>query len=150
MSKTKRQEGSRVPDDEFKFIVHDSNILAGILRTYVSEFAGMEIKDIKKCMDLKGGGRVLDRNSERPTGSDPIRMDSVFEVKVPGTGGTMELIVNIEGQSDLGSKNYMENRMEYYLSQLIYGQKGTYFSGQNYQDMRKVYSIWFMLDPKKD
>ncbi len=66
MSKTKRQEGSRVPDDEFKYIVHDSNILAGILRTYVSEFAGMEIRDIKKCMDLKGGGRVLDRNSERP------------------------------------------------------------------------------------
>ena len=149
-SDTEYRRNNRTPDDEFKYIIHDSNILAGILRTYVSEFVGMEIRDIKKCMDLKGGGRVLDRNSERPTGSDPIRMDSVFEVKVPGSGGSVELIINLEGQNNPGSRGFMGNRMEYYLSQLIYSQKGVYFSGQNYQDMRKVYSIWFMLDPKKD
>ena len=141
---------NKVLDEEFKAMVCDPNILSMILRCYVDEFAGMDVESIKACLDLdKGGSVVRSRNTERPTGMAPIHMDTVFEVRAPD-GGSMDLIINLEGQNRRNPGYPIENRMQYYLSELIFSQKGIYFENENYQDMRKAYSIWFMMNPKEE
>ena len=138
-----------VTDSEFKNIVRNANILAAILGRYIDDFRDMAPQDIRKYLDVgKRATYVRERNTERRTPMDPLHMDAVFDVKVPnGNDDNVRIIVNIEGQNRISTHYPMENRIQYYVSELICSQKGTYFDGQSYGDINRVYSIWFMMDP---
>ena len=76
----------------------------------------------------------------------PVVMDTVFDVKVPGTDDTISVIIDIEGQNE-NTKYPIEKRAEYYMARLVSSQKGSDFAGTDYGDIRKTYSIWCMMDP---
>lgn len=56
------------------------------------------------------------------------------------------VIVNIESQKDDKKPYPMEKRAVYYASRLISAQKEVIFRGQDYQKIRKVYSIWIQIN----
>ena len=56
------------------------------------------------------------------------------------------VIVNIESQKDDKKPYLMEKRAVYYASRLISAQKEVIFRGQDYQKIRKVYSIWIRIN----
>ena len=140
-----------IDDSSFKDIVRNANILAAIIGRYVDDFHGMSPKEIRKCLDVgKNATYVKEMNTERATPRDPLHMDAVFDVKNPhGKNDSVRIIVNVEGQNNVSNRYPMENRIQYYVSELIYMQKGTYFENDDYGSISKVYSIWFMMDPLK-
>ena len=139
-----------IDDSSFKDIVRNANILAAIIGRYVDDFRGMSPKEIRKCLDVgKNATYVREMNTERVTPRDPLHMDAVFDVKNPNGDDNVRIIVNVEGQNNISTKYPMENRIQYYVSELIYMQKGTYFSNDDYGSISKVYSIWFMMEPLK-
>ena len=139
-----------IDDSSFKDIIRNANILSAIIGRYVDDFQGMSAKEIRKCLDVgKNATYVKEMNTERATPRDPLHMDAVFDVKNPNGDDNVRIIVNVEGQNNISTKYPMENRIQYYVSELIYMQKGTYFSNDDYGSISKVYSIWFMMDPLK-
>ena len=139
-----------IDDSSFKDIVRNANILSAIIGRYVDDFQGMSATEIRKCLDVgKNATYVKEMNTERVTPRDPLHMDAVFDVKNPNGDDNVRIIVNVEGQNNISTKYPMENRIQYYVSELIYMQKGTYFSNNDYGSISKVYSIWFMMEPLK-
>lgn len=65
----------------------------------------------------------------------------------------LEIIINIEAQksTDHNALGYhLENRIVFYLARLISSQKETQFHHSEYDDIKKVYSIWICMDAEKD
>ena len=140
-----------IDDSSFKDIVRNANILSAIIGRYVDDFQGMSTKEIRKCLDVrKNATYVRERNTERATPRDPLHMDAVFDVRAPkGADDSVRIIVNVEGQNNISTRYPMENRIQYYVSELVFSQKGTYFDNDDYGNISKVYSIWFMMEPLK-
>lgn len=126
--------------------------MAWILRLCIDEFKGSGIEEIRRCLGVKPSSTYVRGRETETISSDhgPIVMDNVFDVKVPGTDGTISMILDIEGQNDNGKRYPIGKRAEYYVSSLVSSQKGAQFTGINYGDIRKVYSIWCMMDPYAD
>lgn len=62
----------------------------------------------------------------------------------------VKLIINVEGQNDFYPGYDIVTRGIFYTAQLISSQLETEFTGSNYGDIKKVYSIWICLNsPKK-
>ncbi len=65
----------------------------------------------------------------------------------------LEIIINIEAQrtSDFKKLGYhLENRIVFYLARLISSQKGINFVKSEYDNIKKVYSIWICMDAADD
>ncbi len=71
-----------------------------------------------------------------------VRYDIRFPVRVPGNQERMEIIVNIEIQNDDMPGYPIPKRGIYYGSRLISAQRGTIFTDQEYEKIKKVVSIW--------
>ena len=138
-------------DSAFKEVMSLADILSNTLEPLVTELKGMEPEEIRKCLPLeKDGDRIVKLEQEIPTpDGNAIRLDVLFELKTPGNK-PIRIEVNLEGQSKRRQSYPLLNRAIYYNASLIHDQKGKYFQGDHYEKMNKVYSIWFILSPRKD
>ena len=146
------KESKRILDQEFKRAIHRPTILAWMLHLCIDEFKDASIKEIRRCLGVKPNGTyVKGRETEMISPEHgPVKMDNVFDVKVPGTNDTVSIILDVEGQNDNGNGYPIGKRAEYYISRLVSAQKGSEFTGTDYGKIRKTYSIWCMLDPYAD
>ncbi len=149
--KTKQNRHSLL-DREFKAIIHNGDILSMLLRYNLEEFNDKDFSTIKNCLDIgEDNVTVIGRETEY---SDPedgsIVTDSVFNVKIPDSNNRIEVIVNVEGQNDPFPGYPLRKRAEYYLGRIVSAQKGKEFSGSDYGNLRKVYSIWYILNPRAE
>ena len=82
-----------------------------------------------------------------------IEGTSTFDIRffalAPKSGGSIRIIVNIEAQNKFDPGYPLVRRALYYCSRLIASQNGVEFTGRNFQDIKKVYSIWVCMDPPK-
>ena len=138
-------------DSAFKEIMSDSSILSNMLEPLIDEFNGKDVEYIRQCLPIEEGNRkIVKLDTEFGiNGQPPVRLDNVFEVKIPG-GEVMTIIIDLEGQTNNRPGYSIENRALYYASCLIQSQKGRYFDSDHYEKMRKVMSIWVMMDPVKE
>ena len=138
-------------DSAFKEIMSDSSILSNVLEPLIDEFHGKDVEYIRQCLPIEEGNRkIVKLDTEFGiNGQPPVRLDNVFEVKIPG-GEVMAIIIDLEGQTNNRPGYSIENRALYYASCLIESQKGRYFDSDHYERMRKVMSIWVMMDPVKE
>ena len=136
-------------DLDFKTIVHKPTILSWILHECVDEFKDSSIDEIKTGLVLANDGKqVIGRDTELfLQGVGKVRLDSVFDIGVPGTDEKVSVIIGIEGQNDIPSDYPVSKRAEYYLAMMVASQKGRDFSNQHYEKIRKTYTIWCMMDP---
>ncbi len=70
-----------------------------------------------------------------------------FLARAPVSGELIRIIIDLEAQADFYPGYPLPKRGIYYCCRLISAQKGTEFTNSNYQDIKKVYSIFIALKP---
>ena len=151
-------------DANVKYLLADKQILAYILKYTIIEFQDMEVNEIISCIgdDLAVGtksvdvgepnyGRVQDSNTEdNVPGEGKIFYDIRFSAYLKEE---MKFLINVEAQksTDPAKLGYhLENRIQFYLSRMISAQKLTEFFNSDYDNLKKVRSIWICMDSSED
>lgn len=142
-----------------RFLARKS-ILAHILKHTVTEFANCSLSDIEKkyiegdpllSINTVPLDDTLDIKGKHTESNSPleglITFDIIFDVLAPTTGEPIKLIINIEPQKTTTSIDYkLMKRAVYYVARLISSQKEKEFHGDDYNGLKKVYSIWITMD----
>ena len=142
-----------------RFLARKS-ILAHILKHTVSEFADCPLLDIeRKYIEGEPTATIntvplddtLDIKGKHTESNSPLEglvtFDIIFDAIAPSTGEPIKLIINIEPQKTTTSIDYkLMKRAVYYVARLISSQKEKEFHGDDYNSLKKVYSIWITMD----
>ena len=150
-------------DEKAKRLLGNKMILAHILVKTVDEFLGMNPKEVASYIEgepfisavpvepgltnvakEKDGQRIVGLNTENSEINEGvIRFDIIFYVRMKN--GISQVIVNIEAQKGEHTGYHILNRAVFYVSRLISSQKERDFVKMNYDDIRRVYSIWVCM-----
>ena len=146
-----------------KRILSRKVILAWILKCTVPEFADCSLEDIAgkyiegdptadintipidDTLYIKGS-----QNESNSPNEKVVTFDIIFEAIAPDTGKPIQLIINVEPQKAANPGYPIIKRALYYTSRLISSQKEKYFVGDDYAKIRKVYSIWVIMDATQE
>ena len=146
-----------------KRILSRKVILARILKYTVPEFADCSLEDIAgkyiegdptadintipldDTLYIKGS-----QNESNSPNEKVVTFDIIFEAIAPDTGKPIQLIINVEPQKAANPGYPIIKRALYYTSRLISSQKEKYFVGDDYAKIRKVYSIWVIMDATQE
>lgn len=151
-------------DESAKRLLGQKSILAHILVKTVDEFAGMDPKEVVSYIEgepfintvpietgltntvIKNNeSRVVGLNSENPELHEGmIRFDIIFYVRM--RDGLSQIIINVEAQKDEPNGYDILNCAIFYVSRMISSQKERDFSNSNYNDIKRVYSIWVCMN----
>lgn len=151
-------------DDSAKRLLGQKIILAHILIKTVDEFKGMKPKEVVSFIEgdpyisvvpvepgltnksyEKEGQRIVGFNSENVEINEGLaRFDIVFYVRM--SDGLSQIIINLELQKDEPSEYTILNRTVFYVCRLISSQKERDFKNTNYNDIKRVYSIWVCMN----
>ena len=162
-------------DDKAKRLLGNKIILAHILVKTVDEFRGMNPKDVVSYIEgepfisvvpvepgltniekipsndsklskdsSENGQRIVGMNTENAEINEGlVRFDIIFYVRMKD--GISQVIVNVEAQKDEPSGYHILNRAVFYVSRLVSSQKERDFVKTNYNDIRRVFSIWVCM-----
>ena len=149
-------------DEKAKNLLGHKIILAHILVKTIDEFKGMNPKDVVQYIEgepyistvpvdagstnvEKDGEKVIGLNTENSELHEGLaRFDIIFYVRMKD--GLSQVIVNIEAQKAEPSAYDIINRAVFYVSRMISSQKGREFVNSNYNDIKRVYSIWICMN----
>ena len=139
----------RNKDNVFKGIIRKADVLAAFLHTYVDEFRDCSKDTILNCIPKEINDEYAqERNVFPDSGKEnEMEMDTLFRVKLPDSDESIAVYVNVEGQNKYYLPYQIERRAEAYISELIASQKGREYTNQNYDGIKKVYSIWLIFNP---
>ena len=102
----------------------------------------MPLDDI---FDIRGVNTELSSPNEKS-----VKLDIIFDAIAPSTGEPIQIIINVEPQKTDYVDYYVIKRAIYYAARLISSQKEKIFIGDDYNKIRKVYTIWVVMDVHKD
>ena len=151
-------------DEKAKRLLGNKIILAHILVKTVDEFKGMNPKNVVSYIEgepfisvvpvepgltnaeqEKDGQRIVGLNTENAEINEGlIRFDIIFYVRMKD--GISQVIVNLEAQKDEPTGYHILNRAVFYVSRLVSSQKERDFVGINYNDIKRVFSIWVCMN----
>ena len=151
-------------DERAKRLLGQKIILAHILVKTVAEFKGMNPKNVVNYIEgepmigivpvepgltnrerTESGTRVVGFNTENAEINEGlVRFDIVFYVRM--RGGLSQIIVNVEAQKNAPETYSILNRAIFYVCRLVSSQKERDFIHMNYDDIKRVYSIWICMD----
>lgn len=151
-------------DEKAKRLLGNKIILAHILVKTVDEFQGMNPEDVVSCIEgepfisvvpvepgltniekEKNGQRIVGLNTENEEINEGlIRFDIIFYVRMKD--GISQVIVNLEAQKDEPTSYHILNRAVFYVSRLVSSQKERDFVKTNYNDIKRVFSIWVCMN----
>lgn len=151
-------------DEKAKRLLGNKIILSHILVKTVDEFRGMNPKDVVSYIEgdpfisvvpvepgltnvvkEKDGQRIVGMNTENAEVNEGlVRFDIVFYVRM--RDGLSQIIVNIEAQKGTPAEYYILNRAIFYVSRLVSSQKERDFENTNYDDIKRVFSIWICMN----
>ncbi|MDD7281042.1 MAG: hypothetical protein PUH10_03505 [Erysipelotrichaceae bacterium] len=129
-----------------KKINANKNVIAIYAKNLLDEFKDYDKETIKKCIESieVDSNMIVGYNTEINL-KGKIILDLLVGIRDPKTNDLIYL--NIEMQATEKKLDYpIEKRGEYYGSNLIVNQKDINFKNDHYEDIKKVYSIWIILD----
>ncbi len=145
-------------DAEVKKILSDKTVLSWILKYTVAEFDGYPVEDIRECIEGEpevGTQRVYPGHTpeaitglateDKVPGEGVVTYDVRFYVITPSEE-CIKLIVNVEGQKKFHTGYDLVTRSIFYCARMLSAQLDTEFTGENYDDIKKVYSIWICME----
>ena len=148
-------------DAEIKKLLSDKTVLAWILKYSVEEFQEYTIETIRDCIEGEpevGTRKVFPGhtpeaiqglpNEDKVPGEGWITYDVRFHVLTPEKV-PIKLIINVEGQKNYYPGYDLATRAIFYCARLLSSQLDTEFTPKNYDDIKKVYSIWICIDVPK-
>lgn len=155
-----QSEPKKIKHDQIaKSLLKLRTVLAWILKSTTDEFKRMDLSEVEKWVFNPAIGSDTSDNEVPPqipmagTESSSLNdgsryFDVKFYTKDPKKPeDSISLIINIEAQTKFKAEDYIHKRAEYYLSRLISGQNNTIFANDNFEKIKKVYSIWICTDP---
>ncbi len=119
-------------DEKAKRLLGNKMILAHILVKTVDEFLGM---DPKEAISYIEGDPFI----------SAVPLEPGLTNAAKEKDGISQVIVNIEAQKGEPAGYRILNRVVFYVSRLISSQKERDFVKMNYDDIRRVYSIWVCM-----
>ena len=151
-------------DAEAKKILANKTILAWILKYVVQEFKNLSIKEIEDSIEgtpeiskvpVYPGRKpeaVIGMNTEDKIPNEGVvTYDIRFYAHAPSAECNIrqkiKLILNVEAQKSYYPGYDLVTRGVFYAARMISSQLDTEFTGKNYDDIKKVYSIWICMDP---
>ena len=150
-----------------KKLLSEKIILAWILKSCVEEFKDCSIQWIMTegiVDDIEVSTNAVNMDEEDITepelsGSNTednsikegkVFYDIKFNAKAPNADDYIYLIINLEAQNDERLTYPILKRAVYYVSRMISSQKNTIFYKSDYKKIRKVYSIWVIMNTDKE
>ncbi len=155
-------------DKSIKKVLANKPILARILKFTVHELSTLSLQQIESCID--GNSVMIGQTFVEPGLSNPkiinkqleddisregrIVYDLRFEVNLLD-GEKTKIIINIEAQRKSNPGYSIINRGIFYIARLLSAQLNTEFTNNGsdsaqYDNMKKVYSIWICMDCPED
>ena len=151
-------------DDKAKRLLGNKIILAHILVKTVDEFKGMNPKEVVSYIEgepligvvpvepgltnagkEENGQRIVGMNTENAEINEGlVRFDIILYVRMKD--GISQVIVNLEAQKDEPTSYHILNRAVFYVSRLVSSQKERDFVKTNYNDIKRVFSIWVCMN----
>lgn len=146
-------------DDMAKQILSNRLLLAYILVYAVSEFEGMKPEEVVDLIEDVRVSKVPvnpgETNNPNITGDNtesviPFEGKATFDVRchawAPGKAELVKIIIDLEAQGVFDPGYDLVTRGEFYDARLISSQKGTEFKEDEYDNIKKVYSIFICFD----
>ena len=147
-------------DEKAKQLLGNKVILAYILVNTVDEFYGMKPENVVPYIEgepiigtvpVEPGltNKQRERKGQRITGLNTenmeinegfVRFDIIFYVHMKN--GRSQIIINLEAQKNEPEGYHILNRAVFYGCRLISSQKERDFAKMNYNDIKRVFSIW--------
>lgn len=172
MGSTRKNEDALRYDASIKKFLSQKIILSHILVYTVEEFEGRNPKEVVKLIEgtpevssrrvyevgdewedylQSEPSRITGINTESVSNENgPVFFDIRFYVYTDDSKQTrVKMIIEIEAQAAFNLKYDIVTRGVYYCARMISTQKEEEFTGSNYQDIKKVYSIWICVNPPK-
>ena len=152
-------------DERAKRLLAQKSILAHILVKTVDEFKRMNPKEVVALIEgepkvgivplepgmtniektVQDGNRVVGLNTENSEINEGlVRFDIIFYVRM--RDGLSQIIVNVEAQKDEPTEYNILNREIFYVCRMISSQKERDFVNTNYDDIKRVVSIWICMN----
>ena len=150
-------------DDKVKRVLSNKIILAWILKYVTEEFTDMSVDEIKSCIssdiEVSEIGVVPGWTNRREMekirgeaqedavpGEGEIYYDIRFSAYLKSREERIKLLINVEAQKAFYPGYSLTTRGIFYGARMISAQKGTEFTGRDYDNIRKVYSIWICMN----
>ncbi|MBR4415741.1 MAG: hypothetical protein IKS67_03165 [Victivallales bacterium] len=137
-------------DNVIKMLFTHKQIVAIMLRECLPEFNGVPLNFItEKCLDgLEDADYLI---GDKTHGNAGIDMDICIHARLPkDLDSQVGVIINIEVQQNFHPGYDIIKRGIYYGCSLIAMEKETVFADSDYDNLKKVYSIWICLDVPLD
>ena len=151
-------------DENVKALLSDKQVLARIAKHRTEEFKDYEIPEIMECIEgepeiskipLYPGKKKVEAitgmNTEsKETDEGEVTFDVRFYM-VTRKEEHIKIIINVEAQKEYYQKYHFEPRAVFYCARMLSEQLDREFAAENYDGLKKVYSIWIFFDaPKRD
>ena len=149
-----------------KELLADIQILARILKYTVDEVADFSLEEIMDCIDKESiqigtvpisPGLTNTRRVESTQTEDATPGESyiTFDLRLSLTlhKKSVKIIINLEAQKTIDFEKlgyHLENRITYYMARLSSSQKETEFFHSDYDNIKKIYSIWICIECETD
>jgi len=146
-------------DEECKYVLCDKKLLSYLLKLCVKEYENLSLAQIEQYIEVENNklGRILPRGNEIITVmKEKIVLDVLFTSKYPDSERNIDTFINLEAQNEYHPKSKdhksypLIKRSIYYVGSLLHIQKGPVFENDNYQDLKKVNSLWINTDPPEN
>ena len=159
-------------DAKVKNLLGHKIILAHILTRTVDEFKGMNPREVIPYIEgtpyiskvpiepgmtnhEQQGQQIIGLNTENVEINEGlIRFDIIFYVRLPSEdskdAGLTQIIINVEAQKDEPQRYGILNRAVFYVGRLISSQKERDFENTEYDDIKRVYSIWVCMNMEEN
>ncbi len=145
-----------------KILISNKVVLAYIMKYCIKEFSDFDVNYIaNNCIDgtpqisevavdrntLDAPQKITGLNTEDKTQTEgTVYFDIRFVGILPDTDENIRIIINIEAQNNFNPGYSLIKRGLYYCARLVSAQKETEFGKDDYNNIRKVYSIWICTD----
>lgn len=145
-------------DAQCKKILSKRIFLARILKHVTEEFKDLEETEIIKSIDNisvsttstdPGMGIIGRKTEDSELNEGTVYYDIIFDAVVDNKEKDIQLIINVEAQKSMDTGYSLLTRGIYYTARMISSQKETIFQNNDYDKIRKVYSIWICMNPRQ-
>lgn len=143
-------------DENAKWIFSEKIILAHLLHYTLPEYRGMTPDEVLLLID---GDPQISKISVNPgetnvpeitgdntentvPGEGSVTFDIRFHSWLPGKKAYIKLLIDVEEQNDYFPGYDIVTRGIFYTARMISSQLGTEFTDSDYNNIKKVYSIW--------
>lgn len=153
-------------DSNIKEVLADVQILSRILKYTVVELEHLSIDEIISCIDtnqIELGTTSIEPGLTNLGKIDNLSLENhilgegtiFFDIRFPVyyQNHSIKILINLEAQTVTSTKEltyHLENRIIYYLSRMISSQKNIEFFHSDYDNIKKVYSIWICMNPDEE